>query len=122
MNSTQRPGQRYLVRPEGPRTTVPVHLPMERAWQWCIAATLRDLRISITRSRTISLPSTRRLWRRRWTEVCWANDLPEASPWTASRQSQGAAAVTTGYVRELRRQRLPSRPLTGCRHRSMPQS
>lgn len=103
MNTTQSPSQRYLVRPEGPRTIVPVHLPMERAWRWCIAATLRDLRISIARNRVISLPNVRRLYHRRWTEVCWANDLPDASPSAVSRQPQGAAAIASGYVRELRR-------------------
>lgn len=100
MNTTQSPSQRYLVRPQGPRTIVPVHLPMERAWRWCIAATLRDLRISITRNRTISLPSARRLYHRRWTEVCWANDLPATSPRAISHQSQGTAAVTASYRQE----------------------
>ena len=103
MNTMQGRAQRYVVRPEGRRTTVPVHLPIERAWRWCVVGTLRDLRTSVSRNRVICLPNLRRLWCRRWSEVCWANDLADDCPRAISRQSQGIEAVTSGYSRETHR-------------------
>ncbi|MEX0885838.1 MAG: hypothetical protein WD009_05300 [Phycisphaeraceae bacterium] len=38
----------------------------ERAWRWCLLATLRDVRRAAARGRAMSRPSAERLFLRRW--------------------------------------------------------
>jgi hypothetical protein len=82
---------------------VPVHLLFERAWRWCILATLRDLRHSVRRSRTISLPNTRRLFLRRFNELCRAQGLGEICPKRFRQQELGALFIQQHYQSEISR-------------------
>ena len=56
---------------------VPSGLGTQRGWRWCVLRTLRDLRLSVQRHRIMSLPMTRRLFQRRWAEICGGNPLSE---------------------------------------------
>ena len=55
----------------GPMDTrhIPRGMHPDRAYRWCVARTTRDLRLSVRSGRTISLPSLRRLFTRRWLNV-----------------------------------------------------
>jgi hypothetical protein len=61
-----------------PPRLVPQNLPPRRAWRWCVASTVRDLRRSAARGKTMSLPNTLRLFSRRWADVQepWAGAEP----------------------------------------------
>ena len=88
------------LRAEGRRTVVPAHLPLERAWRWCLVATLRDLRVSVDRGRLISLPSLRRLFLRRWATVCWANEIREDAA-VMARRDAGVDQVLERYGAQM---------------------
>ena len=55
----------------GPMDTrhIPKGMLPDRAYRWCVARTTRDLRQSVRQGRTMSLPSVRRLFTRRWLNV-----------------------------------------------------
>jgi len=82
---------------------VPVQLSFERAWRWCILATLRDLRLSAGRSRTISLPNARRLFLRRFNELCSAHGLVEACPERRRQESLGSLFIQQHYQSQVSR-------------------
>lgn len=64
----------------------------DRAWQWCITRTVRDLRVSIRRGRPITRPNLERLFCRRWHTVDRAR-----GPAHARRITDGRAAVRRTY-------------------------
>ena len=55
---------------------VPTGLSPERARRWCVLASLRTLRLSVQRGRTMSLPNLLRLYRRQWAEVAAELGVP----------------------------------------------
>jgi hypothetical protein len=83
--------------------TVPIQLSFERAWRWCILATLRDLRCSVRRNRTISLPNTRRLYLRRFNELCSAHGLAEMCPERVRQESLGSIFLQQHYQSQVSR-------------------
>ena len=76
---------------------VPVHLPLERAWRWCVLATVRDLRLSRHRHGAMSLPNTQRLFRRRWAEVCHAHGLADTDSYCGEQQRLGNQFIREVY-------------------------
>lgn len=52
---------------------------MDRAWRWCIARTLRDLRLSVRRGRPITRPNLERLFARRWASVAGERSVADES-------------------------------------------
>jgi len=82
-----------LTRPTGSRLMVPCNLPFERLWRWCVLATLRDLRLSRSDGRVISLPNLKRLYTRRWAEACRLYDLPEDAPERPTLRIAGEALI-----------------------------
>lgn len=116
MDLRQGNPQRLTFRPEGRRTFVPTHLPLKRAWRWCIAASLRDLRVSVRRGRVISLPGLRRLFLRRWAMVCWANEIGSDSPTAIAAREIAMTALRRRYPTEVQQRQarriLPISPQT----------
>lgn len=76
---------------------VPAQLPLERAWRWCVLSTIRDLRLSSCRQRTISLPNARRLYLRRFTELCTAQRIAEGNPQREHYAGMGATFLQQHY-------------------------
>ena len=67
-------------KPQRPRTIVPTHLPLQRAWRWCVLATLRDGQLSHRQDRPIPTSCLRRLIYRRWANLCWAKNIQPDNP------------------------------------------
>lgn len=99
MNTLRYSSGRVIITPQGSRIVVPVHLPMARAWRWCVMATLRDMRLASAYRGHISLPNYRRLFIRRWATVCWAYELAHEDPITLSARADGIAYVTKYHNR-----------------------
>lgn len=88
-----------------PRVLVPWNLTLDRAWRWCIQATLRDQRVAAMRRREASWPNLRRLFQRRWAEMCRLYEIAEDSDERASLMQAGLAALSAGSIRELGKKR-----------------
>lgn len=95
----------------GPRQCVPCNLTLDRAWRWCIQATLRDMRMAGQRHREMSQPNLRRLFTRRWSDTCRLYDIAEDSPECAELLEAGLAVLSRGGAAELRRMRGEQVPL-----------
>ena len=77
--------------------TIPTALSFERSWRWCILATIRDLRLSVARGRTMSLPNTRRLFLRRFHDVCSQVGVSAESPMRARHAALGVEFLDQNY-------------------------
>jgi hypothetical protein len=77
--------------------TIPTGLPFGRAWRWCVLSTIRDLRRSAARRRTMSLPNTRRLFLRRFHDVCNACGISEDSTLRSGHAVLGATFLADSY-------------------------
>lgn len=100
-----------LTLHHGPRQFVPCNLTFDRAWRWCIQATLRDMRLAGRRHREMSWPNLRRLFTRRWADTCRLYDIAEDSAERAELLQAGMAVLTQGSIAELRRMRIVHAPL-----------
>jgi hypothetical protein len=69
----------------------------QRALNRCVTRTLGDLRRSIKRNRTISLPTLLRLFSRRWEEMCRSQIQPRIEQQQLERA--GLDTVRTYYRR-----------------------
>ena len=87
----------YCPRTMGPR------LPSERAWRWCVLATLRDLRLGCAGGRAMSLPNTRRVFLRRFGDVC--HGISRKCPPETRRHWErlGGAFIRQQYARQVAR-------------------
>ena len=83
--------------------TIPTELPFERAWRWCVLSAIRDLRRSAVRRRTMSLPNTRRLFLRRFNEVCASLDVAEDASFRVERAEMGTQFVCHCYQSQIAR-------------------
>jgi len=81
----------------------PWHLSFERAWKWCVLTTLHDLRLSVRRRRTVSLPNTRRLFLRRFNDLCRHRHLPESSSACQRQERLGVLFIQQQYAAEAGR-------------------
>ena len=93
---------RILLTVPGVRI-VPAQLPLERGWRWCLLTTIRDLRLSSCRQRTLSLPNTRRLYLRRFNELCAAQCIAEGNSLREHYSALGEAFLQQHYRAQIAR-------------------
>ena len=80
---------------------IPTNLSFERAWRWCILVTIRDLRLSAARQRTISLPNMKRLFLRRFHDVCNLDGVADEAGSRVRRTNQAIAFLNENYKRQV---------------------
>ena len=86
-----------------PRQRVPCSMTLDRAWRWCILASIRELRLAARRRREIAWPNLRRLFARRWADTCSLYDIDQDSTDRADLREMGLAALAEAHARSIRR-------------------
>jgi len=86
---------------DAPGPMDPRHIPKgmhpDRAYQWCLARTTRDLRESIRHYRPITLPSLCRLFARRWINVSQQCRPEPDKPTAAAAVCHGQSMIQRMY-------------------------
>ena len=88
-----------------PRQRVPCSMTLDRAWRWCILASIRELRLAAQREREIAWPNMRRLFARRWADTCALYDLDQDSIEREELRQAGVSVLGEAYARAVRRSR-----------------
>ena len=87
------------VRPRfSSRQEVPCNLTLERAWRWCIVATIRELRVARSRGRDIAWQNLRRIFMRRWADTCSLYDFAEDSLERQQLSNVGLMALSDAFA------------------------
>lgn len=86
-----------------PRQKVPCSMTLDRAWRWCILASIREVSIAARRGHEIAWPNLRRLFARRWADTCALYDLDQDSADRASLHESGIAVLGEAYTRAIGR-------------------
>jgi hypothetical protein len=84
-----------------PRQAVPCTMTLDRAWRWCIQATMRELRLARYGRRDIGWHNLRRMFMRRWADTCRLYDIADDGTERAELSELGLTILADG-VSKLR--------------------
>ena len=87
------------------RQMVPCNMTLDRAWRWCVLATLRELRVMRGRGRDLAWNNLRRLFMRRWADTCSLYDLADDAAERGSLCEMGLVALGEAALQEHRARR-----------------